>query len=173
MKNNKGFMMAEVIVVAAVVLLTLSTLYISYSKIYSAYKARINYYDVSTLYKLAYYRDKLIDDDTFNDLLKTAKEEKMISINNTDRGDKVFLIYSHKKNVYNNLFDNNADIKKTFNVNQTYKDYAKYIYDAAELNANYAMILESCINDSGTVDNDNCKYAYLEIYDGYEGDKDE
>ena len=35
--NNKGFMMAEVVVVSAVIIVTLVTLYVSYNKIFSLY----------------------------------------------------------------------------------------------------------------------------------------
>ena len=61
--NNKGFMMAEVVVVSAIVMLTIVGLYQSYNKIYSAYNTRIDYYDSTTLYRLGYYRDILIEND--------------------------------------------------------------------------------------------------------------
>ena len=156
MKNNKGFMMAEVIVVAAVVLSVLSTLYISYGKIYSAYKTRINYYDSTLLYKLAYYRDVLIDNGKINGLLETNKTEKITAIDSMDSGDTVFLIYNRKKNIDKNIFG-------TRSVHLTYKDYINFLFDSADLKSNHVMIIESCPDDG-----DNCKYAYLEVYDGYE-----
>ena len=55
--NNKGFMMAELVVVSAIVLVALSGLYVSYNKIFSIYNKRINYYDVATLYELGNIRD--------------------------------------------------------------------------------------------------------------------
>ncbi|MCI6847349.1 MAG: hypothetical protein MR835_00630, partial [Erysipelotrichaceae bacterium] len=65
--NKKGFMMAEVIVVSSIVLITLTSLYMSYNKIYSTYKKRINYYDVSIIYDLDQIRrNPAIDEPTNN-----------------------------------------------------------------------------------------------------------
>ena len=61
MMNNKGFMMAEVVVVSAIVMIALAGLYMSYVKIYAIYNERINYYDVNTLYQLSFYRDVLTE----------------------------------------------------------------------------------------------------------------
>ena len=69
--NRKGFMMAEVVVVSAIVLSFLSVLYTRYNKIYSTYLKRISYYDVVTLYRLAYYRDILIENHKMPDILTT------------------------------------------------------------------------------------------------------
>ena len=41
--NKKGFMMAEVVVVSSVILIILTTLYISYNKIISLYETRLDY----------------------------------------------------------------------------------------------------------------------------------
>lgn len=53
--------MAEVIVVSAIVLIVMSTLFISYNKILSTYKTRINYNDMKTLNRLIYVRDLMIE----------------------------------------------------------------------------------------------------------------
>ena len=55
--NNKGFMMAEVVVVSAIVMLTLVAIYLSYNKIFTTYNQRLDYYDITTLYRLAEIRD--------------------------------------------------------------------------------------------------------------------
>ena len=57
--NKKGFMMAELIVVSSIVLVALVSMYGSFIKIHSAYKTKMSYYDVATLYRLGYYRDVL------------------------------------------------------------------------------------------------------------------
>ena len=51
--NNKGFMMSEVVVVAAIVLGILTGIYTSYSKIFTRYSEVITYYNVDGIYKLA------------------------------------------------------------------------------------------------------------------------
>ena len=150
--NRKGFMMAEVVVVSAVVLMTLSTLYISYNKIYSLYRSRLNYNDISTLYRLAYYRDCFFYG-------SPVLREETISIDKTNLGDdyidgdSLFMVYNNK----NKKLDSNAI--DSFNPNQTYKDYVKYLSDSVDFsNSDYVMLIEQC-----DTNNSNCKYAYLEL----------
>ena len=49
-KHQKGFMLAEVIVVSTIVITVLTSLYISFNKLYSNYKVRFKYYDANGLY---------------------------------------------------------------------------------------------------------------------------
>ena len=42
--NNKGFMMTEVVVVSVIVLSVLVTMYVSYGKLFTGFKEKINYY---------------------------------------------------------------------------------------------------------------------------------
>ena len=55
--NNKGFMMAEVIVVASIILVALVGFYSLYTGVISEYNTRLDYYDVNTLYELADFRN--------------------------------------------------------------------------------------------------------------------
>lgn len=176
MGNNKGFMMAEVVVVSAIILITLSVLYQSYIKIYQVYSTRIDYYDTVTLYRLGYYRDILIENNKMNDILNEAKTTRVFniydSINNEGSifslpdsetsnyiEDKVFLIYNNQNNIDSNIL-NGID-----NIHTTFKDYIDFLKTSVNLtNSNYVMVMERCNQDN---END-CKYAYLEIYDGYE-----
>ena len=163
--NNKGFMMAEVVVVSAIVLVTLTSLYASYNKIYSLYSTRLNYNDVQTLYKLVYYRDCIIK----NGKMSTAKNNSSSGsvditdgttyLNDNDMkcndcSEKIYFINNDKANINRNVID-------SFPVNQTYKDYVTYLADAVNLSeSDYVMIMEKCDTNK-----DNCKYAYLEIKD--------
>ena len=154
--NKKGFMMAEVVVVSAVVLITLTTLYISYNKIYSSYKTRLTYNDVTMLYRLAYYRDCFIEE---NDIT----QENTIEVNNLSQDDylcklgdckeKIFVVYNNKNKKLN------SDNLNSFSINQTYKDYVDYLSDSVDLSEyDYVMLMEYCDKD-----NENCKYAYLKL----------
>ena len=175
--NRKGFMMAEVVVVSAVVVITLTTLYASYNKIYSLYKARLNYNDTNTLYKLAYYRDCLIKDEHIGIGANNKMESYISSLNSGDYADlaenedehwnyyglkrneeesyKIFLIFNDNKNINsNNTILNNSDISST------YHDYISYLANSVDLTkTKYVMIMERC-SDSEKKD---CKYAYLEV----------
>lgn len=146
--NKKGFMMAEVIVTSTIVIAIITGLYASYAKIYGLYKQRINYYDVNTLYKVGYYRDKLIDSEELNEHIKNCTNYIHID-SEIDTSDKLYLVKTNK-------------IDSIPAENPTFKEYIKYLSDALETKANYVMIMESCKEE------DNCKYAYLEIYDGNE-----
>ena len=169
--NRKGFMMAEVVVVSAVVVITLTTLYASYNKIYSLYKARLNYNDTNTLYKLAYYRDCLIKDTDIGNSgvpnklgyfmnssyssgygYEHIKEDKKYGLNSGEDYD-IFLIYHNNDNI-------DANTVNGVEINQTYRDYISYLANSAKLTeTDYVMIMERC-SDSEKKD---CKYAYLEV----------
>ena len=66
MKNRKGFMLAELIVTATVVIATIAGLYASYNRIYNLYKERNNYYDVDGIYAtneiIKYYMERNINE---------------------------------------------------------------------------------------------------------------
>ena len=174
--NNKGFMMAEVVVVSAIVLVAITGLYISYNKIYSIYNARIDYYDVTTLYRLGYYRDVLIENDKIEEVLETANNQKVVDIYNSKNTgviselpetefkeyttDTVFLVKA------SNFSLNALEDRK---INQTFKNYIEFLLDGATINSNYMMLMEKCfLNDDETINVDKCSYAYIEIYDGNE-----
>lgn len=143
--NNKGFMMAEVVVVASIVLVTLVGFYTSYNKIISIYNQRIKYYDVTTLYKLANIRENHLSELTLN-------STKTISGNNVYYVDK------------NKVKDKSINVS---GLNQTFKDYLDYLSTSLDFNnmkvgskgVTNILILENCITT------DDCRYAYLEVPD--------
>lgn len=144
--NNKGFMMAEVIVVSAVVMVTLVGLYTSYNKIFSLYNQRLNYYDVATLYELSHIRDNNI-----NNVLGTVNSYERIN-------DDVIVYYVNKDNVKDKTID-------TTGLNKTFKEYLEYLSTSLDFNnmkimgenVDNILIMEKCVDAS------DCKYAYLEV----------
>ena len=50
LKSNKGFMLVEVVIVATVVLTTMTFLYTSINKLYNNYKVRNSYYNIDAMY---------------------------------------------------------------------------------------------------------------------------
>lgn len=138
--NNKGFMMAEVIVVAAIVLLAMVGLYASYNKIFSIYNQRVDYYDVATLYELASIRDEYQDElDTIGSTGNVINEA------------------SHK--VYYVDVVEIEDMATYTSLNPTFRDYLKFLSTSLEVNTNSILVMERC------TDTDNCKYAYLEVFE--------
>lgn len=140
--NNKGFMMAEVVVVASIILVALVGLYASYNKIFSIYNQRVDYYDVPTLYELA----------DFKNISLPSNTSTSPALNNSGK-----IIYYVNRDVIKN---------NTLNVsNQTFKDYLEYLSTSLDFEkfesdgVTNLLVMEKCI------DTDNCKYAYLEVYD--------
>ena len=152
--------MAELIVVSAIVLVVLGTFYVSYNKIYSAYQTRIDYHDSNALYRLAYFRDKLIEDGTIHSKLNAANSNivNIYSGEYDSYNEKIFLINNKKKSISNTILNGQSGI------NQTYKDYVTFLSDSVSLASNYVMIIERCEKSN----KDKCTYEYLEVYDGKE-----
>ncbi len=189
--NRKGFMMAEVVVVSAIVLMTLTTLYVSYNKIYTTYQRRINYYDITSLYRLGFYRNMLLNNFDknnmqllINSVLDEMKDENKIVLNISEdvlsrsvfeentgeykQLDTVYLVRDPSNNLHSDNF-------KSYNINLSFSEYIDFLNKSLIIDSNYLMIMERCFymkDKDGKVTNevniDNCKYAYLELYDGYE-----
>ena len=176
MKEKNGFMMAELIIVSAIVLVSLSGFYISFNKIFSRYNSKLDYYDSASIYYLAYYRDIMIGNDRFNDILADLSitspimklydsddegtgEENAFKLQgddiDTDHTHVVYIAKNNNKQVIKNLLSNEE-------VKETYKDFVNNLSETVTLDSNYVMLIERCIST------DECKYGYLEIYDGYE-----
>lgn len=136
--NKKGFMMAEVIVVSSIVLITLTSLYISYNKIYSTYKKRINYYDVSIIYDLdKIRRNVVIDAPTNNTKIDSESNTTVYAIPLTG----------------NKITDTNLSQENT-----TFNEYLEYLKNSITVNnCNYILVMEKC--DEAKKE---CKYGYLE-----------
>ena len=136
--NKKGFMMAEVIVVSSIVLITLTSLYMSYNKIYSTYKKRINYYDVSIIYDLDQIRrNTAIDAPTNNTKIDSEANTTVYAIPLT--GNKI----------------TDTDLSQE---NTTFNEYLEYLKNSITVNnCNYILVMEKCDEDKKE-----CKYGYLE-----------
>ena len=138
--NKKGFMMAEVIVVSSIVLITLTSLYISYNKIYSTYKKRINYYDVSIIYDLDQIRrNTAIDEPTNNTKIDSESNTTVYAIPLTG----------------NKITDTNTNLSQE---NTTFNEYLKYLKNSITVNnCNHILVMEKCDEDKKE-----CKYGYPE-----------
>ena len=138
--NKKGFMMAEVIVVSSIVLITLTSLYMSYNKIYSTYKKRINYYDVSIIYDLDKIRRNVVID---------------VPTNNTKIGSESNTTVYAIPLTGNKITDTNTNLSQE---NTTFNEYLKYLKNSITVNnCNYILVMEKCDKY-----NKECKYGYLE-----------
>lgn len=149
--NNKGFMMAEVIVTCSIVVVTLVGLFTSYSKAYLRYKERSNYYNVDNAYACNYLKDLLIENNILYN--NTASYYYISSTANNDI-DVLFNNYNITNAIVVDLSQtNNIEGLITDTMNNTYKDYLKYlnnsiIYDLTK--EKYLLIIErkKVVNDT-------------------------
>ena len=156
--NRKGFMMAEVIVVSAIVLSFLAGIFISYNNIYKIYMTRLSYYDVAALYRLDLYQDY------YADTFATKKAEalsnnyvELLEVANNRYNEKTFLIHNNKNNMVPTVLDSAS-------IHSKYKDYLSYMASSVDLTeTDYVLVIERC-NKQDESQND-CKYAYLEVPD--------
>lgn len=140
--NKKGFMMAEVIVVSSIVLITLTSLYMSYNKIYSTYKKRINYYDVSIIYDLDQIRR--------NEEIDAPTNNTKINIKDSESNTTVYAIP-----LTDNKITDNTNLSQE---NTTFNEYLEYLKNSITVNnCNYILVMEKC--DEAKKE---CKYGYLE-----------
>lgn len=155
MKNNKGFMLAEVVVTSTIVLTSLISLYITFNKLYNNYEIRSNYYDVDGIYAIKNMINNLIDNDDLNKKLKgitninptfsIIKDKDCYDATNT-KCDRLQGAYNIN-NMYIAAFEQKAidNIKSNTN-NQTFKDYLEFIKNHYNLNDktkyNYLFIVE-------------------------------
>jgi len=142
-------MMAEVIVVAAIILVAITGFYSLYTSAISAYNTKINYYDVSTLYALAAYRDNEYknvgeaDGELFCD--ENCKLIKKSTVEN---------VYSLKLVVKTETVKG-IDYEECEDINLTLGEYLNY------LSKNLKEDLDILVMEKCDADKTNCKYAYL------------
>jgi len=168
--NKKGFMMAEVVVVSSVVLIILTTLYISYNKIVSLYETRLMYEDSNLLYSLAYYRDSLVEtyDEEHGDRLSKACYDLYYEQGSNNHYDILLNRVEYLPKVFNedivylihNNYEQKIDAEKFLNhnghLNNTLVEYINYLSTSVDFSdADYIMLLERPYKDS------TYKYAYL------------
>jgi len=161
--NNKGFMMAEVVVVSAVILVTLVALFNSYNKIFSLYNQRVNYYDVTTLYELAYIRDNNL---YINNGFEPYRVDYDFNGDTSEVNRFIYFVRKYDLDDLLNYIKNNLD---DYDIKPTYLEYLEYLNDTVDINKRIRLsdgteyswdnilIMEKCVSE------DDCTYAYLEI----------
>ena len=67
--NNKGFMLAEVVITSTIVLTSLISLYVTFNKLYKNYEIRSRYYDIDGYYAIKEIINLLIKKNEISDVL--------------------------------------------------------------------------------------------------------
>lgn len=149
--NKKGFMMAEVIVTCSIVVITLVGLFTSYNKTYLRYKERSNYYNVDNAYACNYLKELLIEN---NILYNNTASYYYISNDTNEKFKVLFNNYNITSALLVDLSQtNDIDGLITDSMNNTYKDYLKYLNNSIIYNSTqdkYLLIVErqKVVNDT-------------------------
>ena len=140
--GRKGFMLAEVVVVSAVISTVLVTMYIAINRVSSAYETRNSYYDI----------DALFFAEEINDLIKDKGPQ-------TDSNSKLLL--GDLSTAYQSL-GYKATLNNTIEGKQTLKDFMSYFKSKLSNDNNYTYIIvsELCTPD------DDCRYYALKVKAG-------
>ena len=140
MKNNKGFMLAEVVVTSTIILTSLMSLYVTFNKLYKNYEIRSKYFDIDGVYAI-----KAV----INTKLKSGDLNKIIK-DNTNYTSILTDDVKNIKETYNieNMYivkKDNLDALKTETSRNTFKDYLTYMekyYKLNDTNYSYFIVAE-------------------------------
>ena len=140
-------MLAEVVVVSAVISTVLVTMYIAINRVSSAYETRNSYYDI----------DALFFAEEINDLIKD-KELQKDSNSKLSLGDlsTAYQSLGYKANGY---YITPSTLNNTIEGKQTLKDFMSYLKTKLSNDNNYTYIIvsELCTHD------DDCRYYALKV----------
>lgn len=142
-------MLAEVVVVSAVISTVLVTMYIAINRVSSAYETRNSYYDI----------DALFFAEEINDLIKDKEPPKDFKLSLGDLSNAY--IKSLGYNEANGYYITPSTLNNTIEGKQTLKDFMSYLKTklSNDNNYNYIIISELCTTD------DDCRYYALKVGD--------
>lgn len=178
-KNNKGFMLAEVVITSTIILTALVSLYVTFNKLYSNYNTRNSYYNIDGFYAIKGMINYLIDSGKLNEILndqeKGYKDGKFYFISksneNGSKCNEQYLKNSEYCNQLQSLYKVNNMVIVEYNkdalsglkidsISETFKDYIDYVinyYDFSNKeDYNYLILMEYNNQENG-------KYNYANI----------
>ena len=140
-------MLAEVVVVSAVISTVLVTMYIAINRVSSAYETRNSYYDI----------DALFFAEEINNLIKD-KELQTDSNFKLSLGD-LYTAYQSLGYKANGYYITPSTLNNTIEGKQTLKDFMSYLKTKLSNDNNYKYIIvsELCTTD------DDCRYYALKV----------
>lgn len=170
--NNKGFMLAEVIVTSTVVVVALIAFYASFNRIYSNYKVRNSYYNIDGVYATKMMFNELFDvDGGVNGFVNNTYEAGHYTFLIQDGicGESLdgtscsivrelydienMILVEYDEEIINNQLRSNIE-------NQTFNDYIDYLieYYGIETDNEYSYLILTEIKDG-----ENYYYSNLRI----------
>lgn len=140
-------MLAEVVVVSAVISTVLVTMYIAINRVSSAYETRNSYYDIDALFFAEEINDLIKDKE-----LQTDSNHKLLL------GD-LYTAYQSLGYKANGYYITPSTLNNTIEGKQTLKDFMSYLKTKLSNDNNYTYIIvsELCTTD------DDCRYYALKV----------
>lgn len=185
-KNNKGFMLIEVIVTSTIVVTSMIALYASFNKLYNSYRTKSSYYNIDAVYAtkeiinamistevIGQNMNKFINNTFFNNTNGYIIANNKCNSNTNEYDEVLYNVpeYTCKsvQELYNiiNMIISEYDkesllqLKENGNLNQTFNDYIDYVitYYGITKNEEYNYII---LTEMQTGDN-NYYYANLRM----------
>ena len=172
-KNNRGFMLIEVIITSTVVLTGMVLLFSTFNSLYSKYKSRENYHDIDTFYATKEMIDYLMEND-FTDFINQNlyENESVFLIENGHCKDssntfcnKLQELYGIENMIFTTYDKQNLENLKTGKdtdgasigikiQNETFRDYIDYVI-------NYYNIQNENINATNSERKNEYTYFFL------------
>lgn len=166
-KNQKGFMLVELIVTSTIVISAMVILYANFNRIYSLYKEKNNYYNIDGIYATKEMTKNLLQAN-FNkfivEALDNSNNYKYIiekqdctqfeSINNNEICTALRDLYSINNMLFTE-YDKSAleNLKENADIPSTFKDYLSYImeyYNITNSETSYSYIILTETEEKGT-----------------------
>lgn len=145
-------MLAEVVVVSAVISTVLVTMYIAINRVSSAYETRNSYYDIDALFFAEEINELIKDKEP-----QTDSNSKLLSLGDLSTAYQDYLNYE-KANGY---YITPSTLNNTIKGKATLKDFISYLKSKLNNDNNYKYIIisELCKSDS------DCHYYALKVGD--------
>ena len=179
-KNNKGFMLVEVIVTSTVVVTAMIALYASFSRLYNNYRVKTSYYHLDSVYATKGMIESMLENNDSNNIntfisktFHNQDYEYLIKKNNCNPSissvcpsiqelykveNMIFIEYD--ENILKN-FKDQKDAEGKYLINETLRDYIDYLityYNIKKANEDYNYIVITEIKDEN-----NYYYANLRM----------
>lgn len=144
--NRKGFMLAEVVVVASVIATVLVTMYIAVNRMSSAYELRNKYYDLDAMYLSMEANDMLLRNNSSfykntsavelknnyvynNSYYYTSSDYYAFNVTGLEAIKSSNNDYDIKFYYAPYTYDGVSGLENLDNINETFKEYASYLKD--------------------------------------------
>lgn len=173
-KNNKGFMLIEVIVTSTIVVTTMILFYSSFNKLSNNYKIRNSYYNLDATYATKEMTNSMLksNEPNINTFINDTFYNSYYSYIIKKEGDLINCKISNGqctsiKDLYSieNMIFSEYDqeslkyLKNSESINQTFKEYIEYLdkyYDIKKTEDDYSYIVLTEVNEKG-------KYYYASL----------